>query len=138
MTSDMIAERPLPEITELTEPFWTATKAKRLEIQRCDDCQTYRFPPEYGCAACSSTNYTWTEVSGRAELYTWTAVYPPLLPYFAERAPWPLAVVQLEEGPRMTTNLKGIDLSDYKIGMALQADFEDLDDEITLVVFKPR
>ena len=60
MTSDMIAERPLPEITELTEPFWTAVKARRLEIQRCDDCGTYRFPPEYGCAACSSTKYTWT------------------------------------------------------------------------------
>ncbi len=138
MTSDMIAERPLPEITELTEPFWTAAKAKRLEIQRCDDCGTYRFPPESGCAACSSTNYSWTEVSGRAELYTWTAAYPPLLPYFAERAPWPLAFVQLEEGPRMATTLPGVDLSDYKIGMALQADFEDLTDEVTLVVFKPR
>jgi uncharacterized OB-fold protein len=138
MTSDMIAERPLPEITELTEPFWTAAKARRLEIQRCDDCGAYRFPPEYGCAACSSMNYTWTEVSGRAELYTWTAVYPPLLPYFAERAPWPLAFVQLEEGPRMATNLPGIDLSDYEIGMALQADFEDINEEITLVVFKRR
>ncbi len=138
MTSDMIAERPLPEITELTEPFWTAAKAHRLEVQRCDDCDTYRFPPEYGCAACSSTNYTWTELSGRAELYTWTAVYPPLLPYFAERAPWPLAVVQLEEGPRLTTNLTGVDLDSYEIGMALQADFEDLNDEITLVVFRRR
>ena len=136
MTSDMIAERPLPEITELTEPFWTAAKARRLEIQRCDDCQTYRFPPEPGCAACSSTKYTWTEVSGRAELYTWTAAHPPLLPYFGERAPWPLAVVQLEEGPRMATNLPGIELADYEIGMALQANFEDLNDEITLVVFK--
>jgi len=138
MTSDMIAERPLPEITELTEPFWTAAKAHRIEIQRCDDCGAYRFPPEYGCAACSSMKYTWTEVSGRAELYTWTAVYPPLLPYFAERAPWPLAFVQLEEGPRMATNLPGIDLSDYEIGMALQAAFEDINDEITLVVFKRR
>ncbi len=138
MTSEMIAERPLPEITELTEPFWTAAKARRLEIQRCDDCATFRFPPEYGCAACSSTAFTWTEVSGRAELYTWTAVYPPLLPYFAERAPWPLAFVQLEEGPRFATNLPDLDLDDYKIGMALQADFEDITDEVTLVVFKRR
>ncbi len=138
MTTDMIAERPLPEITELTEPFWTAAKAKRLEIQRCDDCGTYRFPPEYGCAACSSRNYSWTVVSGRAELYTWTAAYPPLLPYFAERAPWPLAFVQLEEGPRMATNLPGVDLSDYEIGMPLQADFEDITDDIALVVFKRR
>ena len=138
MTSDMIAERPLPEITELTEPFWTATKARRLEIQRCDGCQTFRFPPEYGCAACSSTEYTWTEVSGRAGLYTWTAAHPPLLPYFGERAPWPIAFVQLEEGPRMATNLVDIELSEYEIGIPLQADFEDLNDEITLVVFRRR
>ncbi len=77
-------------------------------------------------------------MSGRAELYTWTAVHPPLLPYFAERTPWPLAVVQIEEGPRLTTNLAGVDLDEYEIGMALQADFEDLNDEITLVVFRRR
>ena len=138
MSSEMIAERPLPEITELTAPFWTAAKARRLEVQRCDDCGEYRFPPEYGCAACSSTSYTWTELSGRAELYTWTAAYPPLLPYFAERAPWPLVVVQLEEGQSLTTNLTGVHLDGYKIGMALQADYEDLTDEITLVVFRRR
>ena len=77
-------------------------------------------------------------MSGRAELYTWTSVYPPLLPYFAERAPWPLVVVQLEEGPRLTTNLWGVELDGYEIGMALQADYEDLTDEITRIVFKRR
>ncbi len=138
MTQDMIASRPLPEITDLTEPFWTAAKARRLEIQRCDDCGTYRFPPEYGCAACGSMNVTWTEVSGRAELYTWTEAHPPLLPYFMERAPWPLAVVQLEEGPRMATNLVDDASEDYEIGMTLRADFEDISDDVTLVVFRRR
>ena len=138
MSRGVIAARRGPGITERTQPVWTAAKARRMEIQRCDDCGEYRFPPEYGCAACSSTAYAWTALSGRAELYTWTAVHPPLLPYFAERAPWPLAVVQLEEGPRLTTNLSGIDLDRYEIGMALQADFEDLTDEITLVVFRRR
>lgn len=139
MTSqDMIAERPLPEVTELTEPFWTGCKEHRLVIQRCDDCGTFRFPPEAGCAACSSLSSTWTEVSGRATLYTWTEAHPPLLPYFAERAPWPIAFVQLEEGPRMATNLVDIETSDYEIGMPVQADFEDIGGEITLVVFRRR
>ncbi len=138
MTQDMIASRPLPEITDLTEPFWTAAKARRLEIQRCDGCETFRFPPEYGCAVCGSLQFTWTEVSGRAELYTWTEAHPPLLPYFMKRAPWPLAVVQLEEGPRMATNLVDDASEDYEIGMALRADFEDISDDVTLVVFRRR
>ncbi len=132
----MIAERPLPEITPLTEPFWAAARAHRLDIQRCDDCGAYRFPPEAGCSACSSTNAGWVPVSGRASLYTWTAAYPPLLPYFEERAPWPIAVVQLEEGPRMTTNLAGVPFEEYEFGMALQADFKELTDDVTLVVFR--
>ncbi len=138
MTQDMIASRPLPEITDLTEPFWAAAKDRRLEIQRCDGCGTFRFPPEYGCAACGSMLATWTKVSGRAELYTWTEAHPPLLPYFMKRAPWPLAVVQLEEGPRMATNLVDDASEDYEIGMTLRADFEDISDDVTLVVFRRR
>ena len=133
---EMIAARPLPEITPLTEPFWSAAKARRLAIQRCDACEAYRFPPEPACVFCGSMEYTWTEVSGRATLWTWTIAYPPLLPYFAERAPWPVAVVQLEEGPRMVTNVIDVPVEAYEVGMALVADYEDVTDDVTLVVFR--
>lgn len=136
MPDDMIATRPLPEITPLTQPFWSAAKERRLVIQRCDGCAAYRFPPEPACVFCASPNATWTQVSGRATLWSWTVGYPPLLPYFAERAPWPVAVVQLEEGPRMVTNVVGVVIEDYAIGMALLADYGDIDGEITLVVFR--
>ena len=144
---EMIATRPLPEITPLTEPFWSAAKERRLVIQRCDGCAAYRFPPEPACVFCASPRSTWTEVSGRATLWSWTVGHPPLLPYFAERAPWPVAVVQLEEGPRMVTNVVDgpaeagkprlrMPIEEYAIGMALVADYEDIDGEITLVVFR--
>ena len=134
--SEMITQRPLPEITPLTEPFWSAAKARRLVVQRCDECATYRFPPEVGCSHCGSPQATWTEVSGRATLFSWTLAHPPLLPYFQERAPWPVAVVQLEEGPRLVTNLVDVPIEEYEIGMALEATFEDVDDEVTLVLFR--
>lgn len=134
--ADIIAQRPLPEITPLTEPFWSAARARTLVIQRCDDCAAYRFPPEIACFECGSQRATWTPVSGRATLYSWTVGHPPLLPYFAERAPWPVAVVQLAEGPRMVTNLVAVPVEEYQVGMALQADFEDVDNEVTLVVFR--
>ena len=136
MPNEMIAERPLPEITALTEPFWRAAKERRLVVQRCDACGALRFPPEAGCYACGSLQSSWVPVTGRATLYSWTLCYPPLLPYFAERAPWPVAVVQLEEGPRMVTNLVDVPVEEYEIGMPLVANFEDVDDEVTLVVFR--
>ncbi len=132
----MVAERPLPKITPLTEPFWSAAKARRLMVQRCEACGAYLFPPERGCTSCGALRMVWVEVSGKASLYSWTIALPPLLPYFAERAPWPIAVVELEEGPRMVTNLAGVPLDDYRAGLPLLADFEDVDDETTLVVFR--
>ncbi len=133
---EMVAQRPLPEITPLTEPFWSAARERRLVVQRCDGCVAYRFPPEFACVYCGSMRSTWTPVSGRATLWSWTVGYPPLLPYFAGRAPWPVAIAQLEEGPRMVTNLVDVPVEEYAIGMALEVDFETVDDQVTLVVFR--
>ncbi len=134
----MITERPLPEITSLTAPFWSAARSHRLVVQRCQACGAYRFPPEFACSACGSPQATWVPMSGRASLYSWTVVYPPLLPYFSERAPWQVAAVELEEGPRMVTNLIDVPIDQYRIGMPLEAAFEDMSEEITLVVFRRR
>lgn len=133
----MIAERPLPEMSPLTEPFWTAARSHQLVIQQCEACGTYRFPPEVGCHACGSTAAAWQPVSGRAVLYSWTVTYPPLLPYFQERVPWPVVIVQLDEGPRLVSNLPDVPVEEYRIGMPLQVDFDDIDDELSLVVFRP-
>ena len=136
MTNEMIVQRPLPEVTPVTEQFWSALREHRLVVQRCDSCGTLRFPPEVGCFECGSTASTWTELSGRAALWSWTIGHPPLLPFFAERAPWPVAVVQLEEGPRMVTNIADVPVEEYAFGMALVADYEDVADDVTLVVFR--
>jgi uncharacterized OB-fold protein len=132
----MIAQRPLPEITELTAPFWQALREHRLAVQRCDGCGTLRFPPEFGCAECGSLSSTWTDMSGRATLWSWTVAHPPLLPYFAERAPWPVVIVQLEEGPRMVTNLIDVAVEQYEMGLPLVADYQDIEEDVTLVVFR--
>lgn len=132
----MIAERPLPEITPLTEPFWSALRERKLVVQRCGACGTLRFPPEVGCYECGSMESSWVSMSGRATLWSWTVGHPPLLPFFAERAPWPVVVVQLEEGPRMVTNVVDVPVEQYVIGMPLVAEYEDVADDVTLVVFR--
>ncbi len=136
MEQAMTGARPLPERSELAGPYWAAARERRLAIQRCLRCDTYRFPPEIACSHCGSGDYEWATVSGRATLYTWTVAHPPLLPFFRERAPWPIAVVQLEEGPRMVTNIVGVPLDGYAIGIPLAVDFEDVEGDITLVVFR--
>lgn len=134
--SGMTGARPRPEVSPLTAPFWSAARERKLVIQRCAGCGTYRFPPEVACFQCGSQEAAWAPVSGRATLYTWTVAHPPLLPYFQERAPWPVAVVQLEEGPRLVTNLVNVPPQEYEIGMALTIDFEDVSEDVTLPVFR--
>lgn len=136
MEQSTTGARPLPVLSGIAEPFWAAARERRLVIQRCLSCRAYRFPPEIACFHCGSTEYEWAPVSGRATLYTWTVAHPPLLPFFRERAPWPVAVVQLEEGPRLVTNIAGLPVDQYEIGMPLQADFEDVEGDVTLVVFR--
>jgi uncharacterized OB-fold protein len=133
----METARPLPDITELTAPYWAALRERRLAVQRCDGCGTLRFPPEVGCFECGSRESSWAEMSGRATLWSWTVAHPPLLPFFAERAPWPVAVVQLDEGPRMVTNVLDLDPAAYEPGISLVVDFEDVADDVTLAVFRP-
>jgi len=132
------ASRPLPETAGLASPFWSGLRERLLLIQRCSGCGTYRFPPEVACFHCGSPEAGWAPVSGRAALYSWTVAHPPLLPYFQERAPWPVACVELEEGPRLITNLVDVPLAEYRIGMPLQADFQDVEEDVTLLVFRAR
>lgn len=137
MTEDLNAARPLPEETPLTEPFWQAARERRLVVQRCIACGRLRWPPEVACYECGSLDHEWAEMSGRATLYTWTVAHPPLLPYFQQRAPWPIAVVQLDEGPRLVTNITGLAPDQYEIGMPLGATFESISNDVTLIVFRP-
>jgi hypothetical protein len=130
--------RPLPAVDSATAPFWEAAREHRLVIQRCNACRAYRFPPELGCPECGSDDSTWTEVSGKAKLYSWTVVHPPVLPYFQSKVPWPVAAVELAEGPRMVTNVLDLPIEDYCFDLPLQVAFEDIPGEdVTLVVFRP-
>lgn len=135
--SAMIDVRPLPAVTELTEPYWSAARQRELVLQHCGDCEKPQFPPEVSCTHCGSASLSWERASGRARLYSWTIAHPPLLPYFAARAPWPVSAVELEEGVRLVTQIVGLEVEDYVFDMPLIADFEPVDDEVTLVVFRP-
>jgi uncharacterized OB-fold protein len=79
----------------------------------------------------------WEDASGRATLYTWSIVRQNDLPPFNEKVPYVAAVVDLDEGPRMMTNVVGCDHDDLAVGMALMVDFEDIGEGFHIPVFRP-
>lgn len=127
----------LPTPDAETQPYWDAARAGRLLVRRCADCGAHHFYPRPFCPACWSERVEWVEASGRATLYTYSIVHVNDLPPFPERVPYVAAVVDLEEGPRMMTNVEGCDFGDLRVGMPLQVHFRAISDEVTIPVFRP-
>jgi uncharacterized OB-fold protein len=129
--------KPLPAIDELTRPFWEAAKRHELVLQRCKECGTYRYPPGENCPECLSFNLEWTKVSGRGKIFTWTVFHRVYHPGFTNDVPYAVVAIDLEEGPRMTSNVVDCKPEDLEIGMAVEVVFEDMSDEISLPKFRP-
>lgn len=94
---DMLDARPLPDPDPVTEPFWNGAREHRLLMQTCTSCGLRRFPPRVMCPRCQSLDSSWEEVSGAGKIWSFIVCHPPLLPYFAARSPWPVALIELEE-----------------------------------------
>jgi uncharacterized OB-fold protein len=127
----------LPTIEPESQPFWDAAKEGRLLIQRCQACGAAQHYPRPFCVTCWSDQVEWEEASGRGTLYTYSTVYTNDLPPFAERLPYVAAAVDLEEGPRIMTNLVGAEPAELWVGMPVQVDFRALTDDVTAPVFRP-
>ena len=128
--------RPLPIPSPLTQPFWDAARQRELWVQRCRSCSTHLFYPRCLCTTCGSSDVGWVQASGHGTVFTYTVARKPTHPAFADRVPYVIAVVELDEGPKLTTNLVEIDPDDVSIGLRVQATFEDVG-EVTLVNFRP-
>jgi hypothetical protein len=129
------SERPLPVRNAFSAPFWDAAARHELALQRCDDCNTFRFYPRPMCPACHSTRATWTPCSGRGTVYSYTVVRRPLSRWFKERVPLVCAVIELVEGVRMISNVVGVAPEDVHIDLAVEVTYEDVTDDITLPMF---
>ena len=129
--------KPLPHPNEVSQPFWDAAKRHELQIQRCNACGTYIFYPREACPECLAADLIWIPVSGKGRLYSYTIAQAPTHPAFTDDVPYVIAIVELEEGPHITTNLVGCQPDQVEIGMPVVASFEDVNEETTLVKFRP-
>ena len=129
---------PLPIPTSDSLPFWQAAQQGKLMLARCSDCdEGYFYYPRAACPGCLSTDLKWDELSGRATLFTYTVAVTPTHPAFSQGEPLVIALVELEEGPRMTTNIVDCSPENLEIGMALTAVFVAVDEQTTLIKFRP-
>lgn len=128
---------PRPLNPEWTKPFWEAAKRHELVMPRCKTCDQLFFYPRSECPRCLSDHVEWMKVSGRGHLHTYTVVYQPANAAFCDDTPYIYAVVQLNEGPRMVSNVVQCEIEAVRVDMPLEAVFDDVTPEWTLVKFKP-
>ena len=130
-------KKPLPTIAGETRPYWESCRQGKLMIQKCDRCGKYQFYPRGICANCWSIDIRWVQSSGKGTVWTFTVTYQNRSPGFAEEVPYVVALVELEEGVRMFTNVVDCDPREVKIGMPVEVTFVQATDQVTVPYFKP-
>lgn len=132
--------RPLPSIDNATDrTFWQATADERLLVQRCGDCQTCQFFPRSWCHYCGSDDVEWLETDGTGHVHTYTVIRRVTeLPAFADDVPYVVAYVELEEGPRICTNIVDCDPAAVELGMSVEVTFDHVTEELALPKFEPK
>src|SRR5580700_9500130 len=125
----------IPNVTRELKPFFDAARNHQLAVQKCEVCGTLRFPAAPLCLACDSDKASWVTVSGRGQVFSFTVMHRAYHP--AIKVPYTLAVIELKEGVKITSNVIGIEPSKVKCGMPVEVVFDKLSDEVTLPKFQP-
>ena len=123
-------QKPVPIPDAVTAPFWEATKEGKLMVQRDMDSGQVFFYPRERSPYTLSDRLEWVEVSGKARIYSFIVVRQPGNPAFTPDVPYIYAIVQLDEGPRMNGNVRGIDIEDVEIDMQVEVYFEERGDQM--------
>jgi enoyl-CoA hydratase/carnithine racemase/uncharacterized OB-fold protein len=130
-------KKPLPQMQPWTKAFWEGTKQGKLLIQHCMGCNANIFYPRKVCPECWSGDLAWIPSSGKAKVYTFTVMLDMVEPKFMADLPYVLAMVDLDEGVRMTTRIVDCKPEDVRIGMDVEVIFDDVAPECSLPLFRP-
>jgi hypothetical protein len=132
-----VSDRFEPPVTDVSAPFWEATREKRITLQRCADCKTWVWYPRSACTACLGGDLRWTEVAGEGSVYAVSVHHRAGVAEMNTRVPYAVALVELHEGVRLLTNVIGCDPESVAIGQRVSVAWEALSDGRHLPVFQP-
>lgn len=127
----------IPVPVGLNAEFYEHTARGELCFQLCDDCDTWRHPPRFLCAACGSARFTWKRSSRRGRVFSWTVTHQAIDPAFADELPYAVLVVQMDEGVRVVGGLRGLVPAGLALDLAVVAELDRVADTIALVHFRP-
>ena len=130
-------EKPIPESDELWQPFFDGARIGTLMVQRCQACESHLAPGTARCTECWSESLAWVQASGQGTLFSYSIVHHIGHPGFRDEVPYVIAVVELEEGPRLNTNIVRGDDTELKVGIPVEVVFEALSEEISIPKFRP-
>jgi len=137
MSTHILPHKSLPAIQPWSKLFWEGTKSRKLLIQECSNCGKRIFYPKKYCPNCRSTNIKWIESTGEGKVYSFSTLYVGPRPNFEDDVPYTVAIIELNEGVRLMSNIVNCDPKDIKCDMPVKVTFEDVSEEITLPKFEP-
>ena len=128
--------KPLPVPTPVSAPFWAALNEDRIELQRCGACDAWIHYPRTRCPNCGSDRLGWHAVAGTGAIYTFTVARQATAPPFADEVPQLLAVIELDEGVRLSTTLVGAAPEDVAVGATVTPVFDHVADGVSLLRYR--
>jgi uncharacterized protein len=133
----MAYAKPLPRINSDNKAFWEGCRERELRFQKCRACRRVRWPASIICPACHSRDADWITASGHGTVYTFAVYHVAYHPGFTGELPYVVAIVELDEGPHLLTNIVDCKPEDVRCGMAVVPHWEEATPEVTLPKFRP-
>ena len=128
--------KPVPSPTDATQAFWAGCAAGVLRLRNCPDCAKF-FAPTRAVCACGNSNLTWVDTSGRGRIFSYTVVHRAPDPAFRADLPYVIALVELEEGAKLLSNITGCAPAEVRVGMPVRAVFDQVAPGIGVPKFQP-
>jgi uncharacterized OB-fold protein len=137
--AETLPPKPLPAITDLTRPFWTAAKERRFVLQNCSDCGAFNFHPKPWCIECGSRALVWTEAKPHGTVYSHTVSYSVAMNYpgWAADLPVILCLIDTDDGARMYAQVTDCKPEEIHVGMRVEVHFEDISPDAGIPKFRP-
>ena len=127
MSEESRARKPVPRPSPESLPFWQAAKENRLLLPRCNHCGRYFFPPSQRCRHCLSKDIAWAESKGTGRIYSFVVYHRSYHPAFEADIPYVVAIVELDEGVRLLSNIVGTPPENVRCDQRVRVIFQDRD-----------
>jgi uncharacterized OB-fold protein len=135
--TDTKIRKPVPYPGPESLPFWEGAKAQRLLLPLCNVCNRFWFPPTQRCAHCLSADFVWRESSGKGRVYSFVVYHRVYHRGFEDEVPYVVAIVELDEGPRLITNIVGVAPDEVRCDMRVKVMFDESEPGVTIPKFSP-